>query len=149
MACRSVWRSARDLPDQFGGESAVHTGDADALAQLLTAAAAAPIDRSPSLEAHTKLHEARLAVLARSIHPRRGRGMARRCRPCDEQHAAGDTTIGRRSGNKLDVGSDERVRQPSTPIERHEYPVQCRGGDCDQPIVGLSAGDPELLEAPE
>ena len=48
---------------QFGCESAVHTRAAEALEELLAAAAAAPIDRSPSLVAHMKLHEARLAAL--------------------------------------------------------------------------------------
>ena len=54
---------------ELGCESAVHTADADALAELLTAAAAAPIDRSPSLEARTKLHEARLAALRGEDEP--------------------------------------------------------------------------------
>jgi len=55
---------------QLGCESAVHTSGADGLAELLTAAAAAPIDRSPSLQAQTKLHEARLAVLRGEDEPR-------------------------------------------------------------------------------
>jgi len=55
---------------QFGSESAVQAGAAEALEELLAAAAAAPIDRSPSLEAHTKLHEARLAVLRGEDEPR-------------------------------------------------------------------------------
>ncbi|WP_348209498.1 AAA family ATPase [Gaiella sp.] len=54
---------------QLGCESAALVGDADALGALLSAAAAAPIDRSPSLEAHTKLHEARLAVLRGEDEP--------------------------------------------------------------------------------
>jgi len=50
-------------------ESAVYTADADALAELLTLATAAPIDRPPSLEARTLLQRARLAALREEAEP--------------------------------------------------------------------------------
>ncbi|MGI8974585.1 MAG: ATP-binding protein [Gaiella sp.] len=48
---------------ELGCEAAANTADAEALAELLTLAAAAPIDPSPSLLAHLELQRARLAAL--------------------------------------------------------------------------------------
>ena len=48
---------------ELGCEAAATTADAEALAELLTLAAAAPIDPSPSLEAHVVLQRARLVAL--------------------------------------------------------------------------------------
>jgi tetratricopeptide (TPR) repeat protein len=55
---------------ELGCESAVFTADAGALEELLTVAAAAPIDRSPSLAARTLLQRARLAALRGEAEPR-------------------------------------------------------------------------------
>ena len=54
---------------QYGCESALAIGSADALAELVALAEAAPIDRSPSLEAHLELQRARLAALRGEDEP--------------------------------------------------------------------------------
>ena len=54
---------------ELGCESAVFTADADALDELLTVAAAAQVDRSPSLEARLLFQRARLAALRGEAEP--------------------------------------------------------------------------------
>jgi hypothetical protein len=60
---------AVDVFLELGCESALATGLADALADLISLAEAAPIDRSPSLEAHLELQRARLAALRGEDEP--------------------------------------------------------------------------------